>query len=161
MAAQNLVSAELNEETKTKIAQGVALIKEALSFAISLPPPDKRWFIKAGDNYLPFIKRAHEAVGLHPEMMSGIFSIPEFKKDYTLHTELPNVRNQLIELTEAVDNALFAASSDSFVEALQVYAAVQQNKDTIPGLKAIADEMAEFFKKTKKSTTEPKPDEQK
>ena len=34
--------------------------------------------------------------------------------------------------------------------ALEVYAAVKQNRDKVPGLNVVADEMAEFFKKAKK-----------
>jgi len=38
------------------------------------------------------------------------------------------------------------------VAALEVYAAVKQNKDKVPGLAVVADQMAEFFAKTKTKT---------
>ena len=41
------------------------------------------------------------------------------------------------------------------MEALEIYAAVQQNKDKVPGLDVIAAQLKEFFKRTKKTTTTP------
>jgi len=66
------------------------------------------------------------------------------------------IASQLAELTSSVQATLFAANSDCMVEALEVYAAVQQNKDKVPGLDTIAIEMREFFKKTRKPKTEAK-----
>jgi hypothetical protein len=34
-------------------------------------------------------------------------------------------------------------------QSLEIYSAVKQNRDKIPGLNVIADEMSSFFKKTK------------
>ena len=39
--------------------------------------------------------------------------------------------------------------------ALEVYAAVKQNRDKVPGLNVVAEEMSEFFKKAKKKAAQP------
>ena len=46
-----------------------------------------------------------------------------------------------------------AVSSDAITGALEVYSAVKQNSDRVPGLKVAATEMSEFFKRTKKKET--------
>ena len=58
------------------------------------------------------------------------------------------------EFAQAMEHTLLAAWSDLLVEALEVNAAAQQNKDKVPGLNSIADEMANFFKKTIKKKAE-------
>ena len=50
---------------------------------------------------------------------------------------------------------MVAVNNDALTEALDVYAAVKQNKEKVPGLNVVADEMAEFFKKNKKSAKQP------
>lgn len=41
-----------------------------------------------------------------------------------------------------------AAGSDTLVGSLDIYSAVKQNKDKIPGMSATSDELGEFFKRT-------------
>ena len=42
-----------------------------------------------------------------------------------------------------------AVGSDTLLASLDVYGAVKQNKDKVPGLAVVADKMAVFFKKSK------------
>ena len=44
-----------------------------------------------------------------------------------------------------------AANSDATDGALEVYAAVKQHRDKVPGLNVVAEDMAESFKKAKRS----------
>jgi hypothetical protein len=53
---------------------------------------------------------------------------------------------------KAIKKFQIAVNSDTMSEALEVYAAVKQNKDKIAGLNVLAEEMGTFFKKTKKKT---------
>jgi hypothetical protein len=45
---------------------------------------------------------------------------------------------------------MMAVNSDLMAESLEVYTAVKQYRDKIPGLSVTADNMAQFFKKPKK-----------
>ncbi len=150
MVAQNLVSAVLTPEQSASVNQGFSGIKGALSMLIVLQPQQKKEFVKVGNTYLPFIEMAHEAVKDHPEIMPAVFDVAEFNRDYQLPKDLTPILNQINELAESVQDTIFGAASDAMSESLQVYAAVQQNKDKIPGMDTIAAEMAKFFKKTKK-----------
>jgi hypothetical protein len=157
MATQNLVSAVITPDIKTKIDQAFTLLGDALSFTVSLQPGDKKAVIKAGDTFVPFIDKADKVVDSHPEILPAVFDKAEFKKDNALRQDLIPIRNKLVSLAEAIDNTLFAASSDCLVAALDVYAAVGRNLDKVPGLNTIHAEMAEFFKKsgTKATTAQP------
>ena len=58
--------------------------------------------------------------------------------------------DQINQLSDSLNDTLMAVSSDAITGALEVYSAVKQSSDRVPGLKVAATEMAEFFKKTKK-----------
>ena len=156
MALQNLVSASLTPEQKSSIITKLSDLKNDLGFVISLLPEEKKEYLKVGNVMLPLIEKAHDAVTAHPEILPAIFDKEEFENDYKLTKDLLPIVSQLAELASAVEATLFAANSDSMVETLEIYAAVQQHKDKVPGLDTVATEMKEFFKKTKKLKTEVK-----
>jgi hypothetical protein len=157
MATQNLVSASISPELKTSIMAKLNGLKNDLGFVVSLLPQQKNEYLKVGNVMLPFLDKAYNAATAHPEILSSVFDKDEFIKDYQLTKELIPIANQLSELTSAVEATLYAANSDSMVEALEVYAAVQQNKDKVPGLDTVAAELKAFFKKGKKTTASQTP----
>ncbi len=150
MAVQNLVSAVLAPDVKSSVLQKLADVKAALSFLITIPPGEKREFVKVGKVYLPFVDEAHDAVSTHPEIMPQVFSVDEFNKDYQLSKDLVPIYNLVSELAESVQATMFAVNSDAMSEALEVYSAVHSNKDKVPGLEATYGKMAEFFRKTRR-----------
>ena len=147
--AQNLISASLQPADAAEVQQLLSAAKAKLSFLLSLSPDDVSGIIIAGNAYLPFIDLAYQAVQSHPEILSGVFDKEEFQRDYALLGAIRPILMQMNELTESLQKTLYAASSDSFVASLDIYAAVKLNKDKVPGLNVVADEMAKFFKKTK------------
>ena len=151
MAIQNLISAILPAEIIAEIKQKLADIKSRLTFLITLQPDEIQELFKAGKGYASFLDKAHDSVCDHPEIMPAVFNIEEFKRDYILAKDLAPILNQVKELAMALEHTVLAARSDALGEALEVYAAIQQNKDKVPGLNVVADEMAKFFKKTKKN----------
>ncbi len=151
MALQNLISATLTPEEKTAVIQGIAAIKGGLPMLITLQPQQKKEFVRVGNTYLPFIDMAYDVITDHPEIMSGVFNLQEFKNDYILAKELGPLLHQVEELAESVQDTIFAANSDAMSEALEIYAAVQMNKDKIPGMDTIAEKMKAFFKKSRRA----------
>lgn len=156
MCAQNLVSAVISPELKASITSKMEGLKTDLNFVISLLPEKKNEFLKVKNVMMPFLDKTYDAATAHPEILPGVFDKDEFVKDYQLTKDLAPIVTQLETLTSAISNTLYAANSDTMVEALEIYAAVQQHKDKVPGLDTVAAEMKEFFKKTKKPKTEVK-----
>jgi hypothetical protein len=150
MSSQNLISATLAEETQTEILQALAEIKGKLNFLITLQPEEIRTLIKAGNGFAPLIEKAFLVANEHPEILPPVVDIDEFKKDYALIRALTIITNQVDELADGLKNTLIAAKSDAMVGTLEIYTAVRQHRDKVPGLNVIADEMAEFFPRTGK-----------
>ena len=155
MPSQNLVSASLTAETVTEILQAFAVIKTKLDFLLALQPNEIRSLFKAANGFAPFIEKAHLAVQNHPEIMSKVFNTAEFERDYRLSKDLTPIANQSKELSDGLQKTLMAVNSDALAEALEIYAAIKQNRDKIPGLSVLADEMAVFFQKSGKKVDQP------
>lgn len=147
--SQNLISAELTAADLKTVLDSLKVIKDKLPFLSTLQGDDVQNFFKVGNAYLPFLDKISQVVDTHPEILPQIFDKDEFSKDYALVKSIHPVYVQLNELAEGVKKTYFAASSDAMIEALDVYSAVKINKNKVPGLSATADELAEFFKKTK------------
>lgn len=147
--SQNLISATLSGEDAASVQENLASAKSKLSFLLSLGKDDVVTLFKVGNAYLPFIDLAYQTVVSHPEILPAVFDKAEFLKDYELLKKLRPIFNQMNELAEAVQKTFMAVGSDTLVAALEVYDAVKQHKDKVPGLDATAADMAVFFKKSK------------
>ncbi len=154
--SQNLISAELPAENANEVLQHLKEIRNKLNFLLSLQTDDIASIFKVGNAYLPFVDLAHQAAEGHPEILPPVFDMEEFKKDYALLSTMRPIVSQINELAESIQKTFIAVGSDSINSALDVYDCVKQNKDKVPGLNVIADDMGKFFKKSKIRAAKPK-----
>jgi len=152
--AQNLISASLPEADAAEVSLDLSNAKSKLKFLLSLQTEDVVTLFKVGNAYLPFLDKVYQVVDEHPEILPAVFDVVEFKKDYQLFKTLIPIQTQINELAEGLQKTSYAVGSDALVAALEVYAAVKQHKDKVPGLNATADELAVFFKKSKAKSTD-------
>lgn len=152
MATQNLVSATIAPETKTEIMAKLAEIRGKLTFLTSMSVDDLHGLFKVGNNFAPFLEKAHSAVNDHPDIMPRVFNLDEFNRDFDLLKDLTAIGSQLKQLSDGVQNTLQAVGSDAMAEALEVYASVKRSSDRIPGLASVSNDLSEFFKKSKAKT---------
>ncbi len=150
--SQNLISATLLAQDASEVQQLLTDAKAKLSFLLSLQTDDVITLFKVGNVYLPFIDLAYQTTIAHPEILPGVFDKDEFIRDYMLLSALRPIFNQMKELLESLQKTFMAVGSDAMIEALEVYSAVKQNKDKVPGLAATAEQTAVFFKKSKPKT---------
>lgn len=147
--SQNLISAELPTNDVEQINAELASINAKLGFMLSIAPEDVSTIFKPGKAFLPLIEIAKETMDQHPEIMPRLFQLDEFYKDYNLSNSLTPIESQVKQLAEALEKTKMAVGSDLIKATLDIYEAVKQNKDQVPGLDVIAKKMAEFFKKTR------------
>jgi hypothetical protein len=152
MTVQNLVTTILSPELQASIIEKLQSIKADLaSIVITLAPGEKKEHLSVGNVMLPFLDVANSAANNHPEILSPVFDKQEFNNDYALTKALVPIATLLAEIYSSVENTLHAANSDSMVEGLDVYSAVQQNEKKVPGLDVVAAEMRSFFKKPRRA----------
>lgn len=147
--AQNLISATLTATEVAEVLQSLAAVKTKMPFLSALQKTDVSSLFKVGNAYLPFIDKIYQVVSTHPEILPAIFDKEEFLRDYELLNTIRPIYNQINELAEGIQKTFTAVGSDTLVASLEVYASVKQNKDKVPGLSVVSDEMAVFFKKAK------------
>jgi hypothetical protein len=152
MSTQNMISATLTDFDKNDILQKLAEIRTLLNFLITLDASQTKSLFKAGNGYAPFIEKAHAAAKSHPDILPKVFSSDEFEKDYALIEALTPIQAQINELAKSLQDTLIAANSDAMTEALEIYAAVKQHKDKVPGLAVTYDELSVFFQRAKRKT---------
>ncbi len=145
MSIQNVISATLSEADKNDILNKLASIRGQLNFLITLDAAQIKGLFKAGNGYSAFINKANSAAASHPDILPRVFSVEEFVKDCALIEALTPIQNQMNELAKGVQDTLTAAHSDALVQALEVYAAVKQHQDKVPGLATTCEELSVFF----------------
>jgi hypothetical protein len=151
MAKKNLVSATLTEETKADILDKLASIKKSLGFLLTLDSKQVKALLKSGNGYSAFIEKAYSVALEHSEFLPGVFDLNEYKRDYQLGKDLSTITHIINELADSLRDTQLALNSDILNGSLDVYSAVKRNKSEVAGGNLIADEMAEFFKKSKKA----------
>ena len=150
MARQNLVSAVLPDEAKADILSKLASVRKSLGFLLTLQPDQVQSLFKTGNGYTAFVDKAYNVVNDHPDILPRVFDAAEFKRDYELSKDLVPILDQVNQLADSLRDTQMAVNSDAIAGALEVYQTVKLNKDRVPGLNVIAEEMGEFFKRSRK-----------
>ena len=150
MATQNLVSASITPEAKDEILKSLADVRKKLAFLLTLQADEAARLFKAGKEFGPFLDECHKVALSHPEILSGVFDIAEYDRDYRLVQDLGAIADLARELTEAIDHTLTAVRSDNLAGALDVYSATKLHRDKVPGLGGVADRLGAYFKRPTK-----------
>jgi hypothetical protein len=145
---QNLISATLSAADAAEVQQSLTAAKLKMPFLSTLQNAEVNSVFKPGNTYVPFIDRIYEVFETHPEILPPVFNKEEFVRDYKLFKAIGPIYSQLLELMEVVKKTYMAVGSDTLVGSLDIYSAVKQNKNKIPGMSATGDELGEFFKRT-------------
>lgn len=154
---QNLISGTISAEDLQAIQDALNVINTKLPFLSAMQNMEVNTIFKVGNVYQPLLDLALQVVDTHPEVLPPVFNKEEFRKDYALYKTVNPLALQVAEIHTGLQKTEMAVGSDSLIEALEIYAAVKQNKDKVAGLSAVYDEMRAFFRKNKIKTTPTQP----
>lgn len=124
-----------------------------MPFLSAMQNVDVNTIFKVGNAYQLLLDLALQVVDTHPEVLPPIFDKEEFRKDYELYKAISPLTLQVARIHTGLQKTVMEVGSDSLIEALEIYAAVKQNKDKVPGLSAVYEEMRTFFRRNKIKTT--------
>lgn len=156
--SQNLISGALSAEDQQIIQQALTVLNEKMPFLSSMQNVDVSKFFKPGNAYQPLLNLAVQVMEQHPDILPAVFNKEEFKKDSELYAAIAPVAMRVSALHTGLQKTQIAVGSDTLKGALEVYAAVKQHKNKVPGLSAVYDEMRVFFRKNKIKTTATSPE---
>lgn len=143
------VSAIITAEDVQKV---IALLQEAeglLPFLISLSIEERRFLPKLGPKSVDFVSDASETVKAFPHIMPSTFDNTEFTKDSDLTRALVTIKMNLDAFQQKVDDTLMEVGSEAMTSSLEVYAQVQLQKDTVPGLRSAYEKLKARFLRSK------------
>nr|VFK06267.1 MAG: hypothetical protein BECKLPF1236A_GA0070988_1000215 [Candidatus Kentron sp. LPFa]VFK23576.1 MAG: hypothetical protein BECKLPF1236C_GA0070990_1000628 [Candidatus Kentron sp. LPFa] len=145
------IDATLSPADMKAIKAAIDTILRKMSFLITLTVQERKSTVKAGPDSVSFIQNALTAAEDHPDILPRSFSTPEFERDVELFTQLTELGALIDSLASEVDDTRLAVGGEAMREGSQVYEYVKTAAKTTPGLKPVADQLAERFKKAKKS----------
>lgn len=145
MPYQN-ISANLSATDLRAIKAALTTIEDKLPFLVNLTVEERRRLYKMGDRSLAFVSNSLTAAQSNPEILPASFDTDELARDYELATTLADLRLNLRQVTEKIDDTLIAVGSEAMASSLSVYDYVKAAAKRQPGLKAVATQLGERFK---------------
>ncbi len=147
----SVIPAEILAEVKTHFDQA----REKLSpYLIALTPRERIELPKMGDGNLPFVQKGVDFCESKPEFAPPFIDVTGFENDMEFREALLSIFYPLHQLHQDLDDTILQAGSECYVAALAYYNSVKQAaKLSIPGAKAIYEEMKVRFADNGKSAT--------
>ena len=141
------ISAQVSEADLQAIKDAVNAIRQKLPFMTVLSNDERRSLFKMGDQRMAFVQNARGAAENNPDIFPRSFSVPEFAKDVELTSTLREVRTVVSQLASDIDDTTMAVGSEAANAAAKVYEYVKAAADSSPGLKPVAEQLGEAFKR--------------
>ena len=152
--AENRIDAVLSEADRAATLAAIETIKTKLPFLIDLTPKERQELPKMGDKTQAFVFGVATLVSNDSSFLPRNFDEAAFAKDVALAKALQGIRQELLRLSELVDDTTVAAGSEAYVAALVAYKAAQENGRG-EGLDALLDELGRRFARVSKPSPKP------
>ncbi|WP_051312851.1 hypothetical protein [Sporocytophaga myxococcoides] len=143
------VSAAITAEELQSVISFIQQAEAILPFLISLSNEERHQLPKLGSKSVDFVNDSSETVKAFPNIMPPTFDKMEFVKDSDLVKALITIKMVLDSFHQKVDDTLMEVGSEAFSKALEVYAQVQFQKDSVPGLRSAYDKLKVRFARSK------------
>jgi hypothetical protein len=156
MPYQN-IDAVISPAELQAVRDAFATINQKLPFLVTLTAAERRTVFKAGPDSLSFVENAQVAAKNNPDILPASFDNAGFQKDVDLFAALTELNSLAASIASQIDDTRMAVGSEAMQEAGQIYKYVQAAAKTTPGLKTVADQLGERFKRAGKKTKSPKP----
>ena len=147
MGYQN-IDATISAADLQDIKNAFATINAKLPFLVSLTNDERKSIVKTGSVSLNFVTKALTAAQQNPAIFPGSFETPKFERDCDLFATLTELNTLANQIAEQIDDTRMAVGGEAMRQAMQTYEYVKTGAKTNPGLKTVADELGERFKKS-------------
>lgn len=149
MAYQN-IDASLSVADIQAVKDAFATILTKLPFLVNLTADDRKKVFKTGPDRLSFVKNAVTGAQGNPDIFPASFSVTAFQRDVDLFDVLTELGTMASSVASQIDDTRLAVGGEAMQEATQVYNYVKEAAKTTPGLKPLADQLAEQFQRASK-----------
>ena len=151
------IDATLSAADLQAIKDAFAVVLNKLPFLISLTADDRKSIVKTGSDSLTFVSKAFTAAQGNPTIFPASFKTDAFQRDVELFSALTELSSLADQVAAQIDDTRMAVGGEAMQQAMQTYEYVKTAAKTTPGLRPVAEELGERFKKSGGSTPPPKP----
>lgn len=156
MPYQN-INAVVSAADAQAIRDAFALILNKLPFLVNLTPAERKAIFKTGPDSLSFVQNALTAAQANSNILPGSFSTPGFKNDVDLLALLTEINTLAASVASQIDDTRLAVGGEAMKQANQVYHYAKEAAKVTPGMKPVAEQLAERFKRAGKQKKLPNP----
>lgn len=154
MPYQN-IDASVSAADLAAIKAAFATVLEKLPFLVTLTPEERKSTFKTGPDRLSFVTNCAAAAQANPLIFPASFNADAFLKDVALFAVLSELFTLGQSITSQIDDTRVAVGGEAMQQSMQVYKYVQAASSTTPGLKPLAEQLGQQFKKAGKTKTGP------
>jgi hypothetical protein len=151
----NKISAVFTEQAQQEVKTLLDNAKSKMDFLIEVSSSEKKSKQYMGNNAVSFVNKALDVAQNEPAILTVSFDAVEFKKDVELVNDLQKLRQQLFTLLETVDNTITVGGQEAMQQSNEVYANLKLAAKKDSKYKKLAEELGEFYKKSKKADKKP------
>src|ERR1041385_5165049 len=141
------IDASVSAADLQAVKDAFATIKAKLPFLVNLTNEDRKTIAKTGSDSLTFVTKALSGAQANPNIFPGSFDRAAFQRDVDLFAVLTELTTLANQIAEQIDDTRMAVGGEAFRQATQSYHYVKEAAKTEPGLKGLADELGERFKR--------------
>ena len=154
---KKLINATLPDVDAQAIKEAFAVVLEKLPFVVNFTAEERKAGVKTGSEGLSFVKNALNAAQSNPTILPASFDTAAFQRDVELFEMLIPLATLAASVASQIDDTRMATGRDAMEQAILVYNYVKTAAKGTPGLKPIAEQLGERFKKAGKPKTPPVP----
>ena len=151
------IDATLSAADLQAIKDAFAVVLSKLPFLISLTADDRKSIVKTGSNSLTFVSKASTTAQANPTIFPASFKTDAFQRDVDLFSALTELGSLADQVAAQIDDTRMAVGGEAMQQAMQTYEYVKTAAKTTPGLRPVAEDLGERFKKSGGSTPPAKP----
>lgn len=156
MPYQN-IDAAVSAADLQAIKDAFALIASKLPFLVNLTVEERRSIFKAGPDSLSFLTNAATAARANPTIFPPSFDRDGFLKDVELFAVLTEIDTLANSISSRIDDTRLAVGGEAMQGGSQVYKYVNTAAKDTPGLKPVAEQLGERFRRAGKVKDKTKP----
>jgi hypothetical protein len=156
MPYQN-IDATISPADLQAIKDAFAAVLDKLPFLINLTAEERRATFKAGPDSVSFLTNSATAAHDNPSIFPGSFNTTGFQKDVDLFGVLTELSTLADSVASRIDDTRLAVGGEAMKQGSQVYKYVQTAAATTPGLKPVAEQLGERFKKASRPREQAEP----
>ena len=157
--SENTVSIRIAEADLTQVADAVKVITEVMApHLIALTPGTRQKLAKMGDATLAFVRKALDYATTNPGVTPSFIDVAEFKQEVDAVNSLLQIMRPVEQVFQNLGDSVLLCGSKAYLTSLAFYNNVKRaSKMSVPGAKAIEENLRARFAKTILKKEEPLP----